>query len=80
MSNNDVGAGYIAGMTVTTFLFVMIGSTAMCTADQERKRDRSAEACKPARALSAGNGIATCSDGRVWRWREGYTVPVGRTR
>jgi hypothetical protein len=43
-----------------------------------RRTDRSEQACKPAAVLHAGDGVASCSDGRVYRWREGYTVPVGK--
>lgn len=52
----------------------LIGS---CEVEGRRRVQRSGQACKPAHVLSADNGVAACSDGRVFRWREGYTVPVG---
>lgn len=45
----------------------------------DRSEKRGTEACRPAKLLNASRGVATCSDGRVFRWREGYTVPVGKS-
>lgn len=78
MSNDASGGFFGVGMIFGFAMASAIAAIVHCDTTGAQRRSASALACKPATVLSAGNGIATCSDGRVYRWREGYLVPVGR--
>lgn len=78
MSDNEAPGFLLVGFVAGAVLLGSILLIARCDATTYRRRQRSEQACKPARVLSASDGIAACSDGRVWRWKEGYLVPVGK--
>lgn len=78
MSDDGAPGFLLVGLMLGAVLTGSICLIAQCDATTHRQRLRSEQACKPAYVLSASDGIAACSDGRVWRWREGYLVPVGK--
>jgi hypothetical protein len=77
--SDSAGSGFFGvGMVFGLMLAGSIALIVNCDAQTARRGARSAQACKPGSVLSAHNGTAACSDGRVFRWREGYLTPVGK--
>lgn len=75
---SEDGSLFGVGIVIGAAFAALFVTAASCEETSKRRNLRGVEACKPAAVLSAGNGVATCSDGRVYRWREGYLTPVGR--
>jgi hypothetical protein len=78
MSSEAEGAAMAFGFVLGGLLVCGACFVISCGEQHRRRVQRSGETCKPAAVLSADNGVAACSDGRVYRWREGYLTPVGR--
>lgn len=77
MDNAEFGAGFIFGMIMLTVIVCFVTFINRSSVKENYKHNCDT-VCMPAKRQQNGDGLCVCSNGTVYRWKEGYSVKFGK--